>query len=36
MKVKIIAALKKAGIAFFIFNWILAFGNMTIFDLMRI
>lgn len=35
MKKFLFAALKKAGIAFFWFNWLLAFGNMTIFDLFR-
>ena len=35
MKKFLFAALKKVAIAFFWFNWVLAFGNMTIFDLFR-
>lgn len=35
MKKAIVKIAKRLAIAFFWFNWLLAFGNMTIFDLFR-
>lgn len=34
MKTRFIKFAKAVGIAFFGVNWLLAFGNMTIFDLL--